>query len=340
MTLRSSVRGFGRVFLLPLVALVVMTLPGTTNASSAPASLLPGAAAPSTPPQLSETPILLEVSLGDLVRAAGPDLYAMAADAPGITPFSRSQIVSVYGYPGICFMGELGCHETPAAAFARARELAAAHDAVNGDREVRAAVHLIVAVAQPHPGPFGTYLAWMDDETIHEWVEAAREARALLFLDVQIGWSDPLREVRRLDAVLREPFVHVALDPEFATREKGLPPGEAIGSVNARQVNEVQAYLADLVHEAALPSKVLVLHQFQPGMLPEKAAYTDTPEVELTIDMDGFGGADAKISGYEAYARVGSDRAAFKLFFHWDVPLLTPAQIQALPHPPDYVIYQ
>ncbi|MGE3858194.1 MAG: hypothetical protein AB7G21_14665, partial [Dehalococcoidia bacterium] len=237
-------------------------------------------------------------------------------------------------------MGELGCHDSPAAAIARARELAAAHDAANGPREVRAAVHQIVAVAQPRPGPCGTYLAWMGDETIAEWVDAAREADVLLFLDVQIGWSDPLREVRRLDAVLREPFVHLALDPEFATRGKGLPPGEAIGTVSAAQVNEVQAYLADLVHEAALPSKVLVLHQFKPGMLTDKAAYADTPEVELTIDMDGFGGADAKLSGYEAYARVGSDRAAFKLFFHWDTPLLTPEQIQALPHPPDYVIYQ
>jgi hypothetical protein len=157
---------------------------------------------------------------------------------------------------------------------------------------------------------------------------------------VQIGWSDPLLVVRRLDEMLREPFVHLALDPEFATREKGLPPGEAIGTVNARQVNEVQVYLASLVHEYALPAKVLVLHQFKPGMLPDKHAYADTPEVELTIDMDGFGGAEGKISGYEAYARVGSDRAAFKLFFHWDVPLITPEQRQALPHPPDYVIYQ
>ncbi|MGE3857957.1 MAG: hypothetical protein AB7G21_13450, partial [Dehalococcoidia bacterium] len=81
-----------------------MTLPGTTSASSAPASTLPADAA-SAPPQLSEVPILLQVSLGDLVRAAGPDLYALAADVPGLSPFRRAQIVSVYGYPGICFMG-------------------------------------------------------------------------------------------------------------------------------------------------------------------------------------------------------------------------------------------
>lgn len=316
--------------------LVVMTLPGTTSASSAPASLPTTAEAA---PQALETPILLEVSLPDLLRAAVPDDY-VAAVPPAASPFEGAQVVSVYGYPGICFMGELGCHADPSDAITKARDLARAHDAANGDRAVRPAVHLIVAVAQPHPGPDGSYLQWMSDETIREWVEAARRERVLLFLDVQIGWSDPLREVRRLDAALREPFVHLALDPEFATREKGLPPGEAIGTVSAAQVNAVQGYLAAPVREHGLPRKALVLHQFKPGMLTDKPRYADTPEVDLTIDMDGFGTPEAKLSGYDAYARVGSERTAFKLFFHWDVPLLTPERLQALPQPPDYVIYQ
>ena len=107
--------------------------------------------------------------------------------------------------------------------------------------------------------------------------------------------------------MLREPFVHLALDPEFATRAKALPPGDAIGTVDAPAVNGVQAYLAGIVHEHVLPPKVLVLHQFQPGMLTNKAHYLDVPEVGITVDMDGFGGAKAKISGYEAYARVGTE---------------------------------
>ncbi len=316
-----------------------MTLPGTTSASSAPASL-PGAPRTELAPEGLDAPILLEVSLPDLLRAAVPEAYAFATGAPGLSPFDRAQIVSVYGYPGICSMGELGCHASPSAVVARARELARDLDAANGDRGVRAAVHLIVAVAQPHPGPDGTYLQRMPRETIDEWVEAARRESVLLFLDVQIGWSDPLREVRRLEPLLREPFVHLALDPEFATRAKALPPGDAIGTMSATQVNEVQAYLGGLVRERSLPPKVLVLHQFKPGMLTDKPLYADYPEVEVTIDMDGFGTPEAKLSGYDAYARVGSDRAAFKLFFHWDVPMLTPAQLAALPHPPDYLIYQ
>lgn len=334
--MRRTAPGFG-LFLIPLAVLVVMTLPGTTSASSAPAPL---PATEERGPQLGDAPILLAVSLADLLLAAVPESYAAAGVAAGASPYDNAQIVSVYGFPGICFMGELGCHAAPEGAVAAARRRAAAHDAVNGDRGVLPALHLIVAVAQPHPGADGTYLQWMPQATIREWVEVARRERVLLFLDVQIGWSDPLLEVRRLDALLREPFVHLALDPEFATRAKALPPGDAIGSVTAAEVNQVQAYLAALVAEHRLPRKVLVLHQFQPGMLPDKALYADYPEVEVTVDMDGFGGPEAKISGYEAYALVGSERAGFKLFFHWDEPLITPAQMEAFATPPDYVIYQ
>ena len=283
-------------------------------------------------------PILLDHSLPDLLLAAIPGDWSPLA-APEDTGAGRAQVVSVYGFPGVCSMGELGCHE-PEAAVQRARQLAAELDEANGDRAVLPAVHVIVAVAQPEPGPGGTYLAWMGEETIGEWVELARREQVLLFLDVQIGWSDVLADVRWLEPFLREPFVHLALDPEFATRAKQLPPGEAIGTVDAGQVNDVQSYLAGLVRSQALPPKMLVLHQFKPGMLTNKSRYLAFPEVDVTVDMDGFGGPEAKISGYEAYARVDSELSAFKLFFHWDEPVLTPAELQALPHPPDYVIYQ
>ena len=312
-----------------------MILPGTTSASSAPASLL---ASDGIVAQTAAAPILLDHSMAHLLLAAVPHGWA---PAPAVERWSsqRPQVVSVYGYPGICFMGELGC-DTPAAAVARARELAVAIDEANGERAAVPALHLIVAVAQPNPGPSGTYLAWMDEDTIHEWVELARREEVLLFLDVQIGWSDLSAGVRYLRPFLEEPFVHLALDPEFATRPKQLPPGEAIGTLDAVEVNLVQGMLADIVRTRALPPKMLVLHQFKPGMLTNKSSYVDYPEIDLTIDMDGFGGPEAKISGYDAYARVDSELAAFKLFFHWDVPVITPAQLQALPHPPDYVIYQ
>ncbi|MCY4456309.1 MAG: hypothetical protein OXC56_08385 [Chloroflexi bacterium] len=274
-----------------------------------------------------------------------------AAIAPGaqVTPsggplqpsiFERAQVVSFYGYPGVGVMGELGLH-TPAGAAEAIKRLAAEYDALNGPREVLPALHLIVAVAQRHPGNDGLYLQRMDDELLNEYVEAARDAGILLFVDVQIGWSNTLTEVMILEDVLREPFVHLALDPEFATRSKGTAPGVSIGTLGSADLNAVQHYLAGLVREHDLPPKVLVVHQFLNSMLEGVDHYDDVPEVEVTIDMDGWGNPYVKLTKYDLYAVSDySERAAIKLFYHWDVPLLTPARLLSLENPPDLVIYQ
>ena len=168
----------------------------------------------------------------------------------------------------------------------------------------------------------------------------AREHGLLLFLDVQVGWADALAEARRFADALAEPFVHLALDPEFATRAQGLPPGVVIGSLDAGQVNEVQRYLALLVRGRGLPPKLLVLHQFLDEMLPTPEEYLALPEVELTVDMDGYGPDAVKLEYYDRFALAPhAERSAIKLFYDWDAPLLTPERLLALDRPPDLVIY-
>lgn len=250
------------------------------------------------------------------------------------------QIVSFYGHPDVRAMGVLG-HGTLAEVAIDIAAWAERYDELNGPRSAVGAYHLIVGVAQTWPTPEGDWLRHLEHERIAEYVEAAREHGLLLFLDTQIGWSDPLSEVRLLERFLREPFVHVALDPEFATEHLGVGPGLAIGSVTAEQVNEVQAYLAAIVREEGLPPKILMVHQFTDWMLLDRDSVEDYPEVELSIDMDGFGLAPIKVHGYERWALAApSERPAFKLFFDQDTPAMTPEEVQALDHPPDIVIYQ
>ena len=250
-------------------------------------------------------------------------------------------VVSVYGHPGFCVMGELGCHTDPGDAVQAARSLAEQYDALNGDQPTIAALHLIVDVAQANPGRDGAYLVQMPLEAIAGWVEVARDERILLFLDIQIGWGDMFEHVVRLEPFLSEPFVHLAIDPEFATKSRGGRPGEVIGTLAADEVNRVQHYLRDLVVRTEGPSKVLVLHQFMASMLTRPHEIETVDGVEVVVDMDGWGPPHPKIAGYEAYALAPySARPAFKLFNHWDEPLMTPAEVMGMSTPPAYVIYQ
>lgn len=274
------------------------------------------------------------------VLSTTPVAWSLPPASAGTSIFATGQVVSYYGFPGIPTMGILGEY-TPDEAMRQAVAQAAVYDALNGDRTVTPALHLITAVAQASPGFDGTYLGRLPLSTVQAYADAAAAQGGLLIIDIQIGWSNPLTEVRGYEEALLLPHVHVALDPEFATIRKGDPPGEAIGSVTGDEVNAVQQYLSDLVRTHNLPPKTLVVHQFRWDMILDPYRMAAYPGVDLVIDMDGWGYQDAKLGGYEAYARAPyAPRPGFKLFFRWDIPLLTPEQIQALPRPPDLIIYQ
>ncbi|TAJ18189.1 MAG: hypothetical protein EPO65_09475 [Dehalococcoidia bacterium] len=323
--------GFGLLAASLLVAFVVAALPGTTSALGAPAPLTSTSDGPA--------PMSLPVSSLDVTRRAPP------LRTPSY--FAQGPVVSVYGHPGICFMGELGCHDV-GGAITRARELAAQYDSRRAGAEVNAvpayaipALHLIVDVAQATAQADGSYLMRTPTEDVREYVEAARAAGVLLFLDLQVGWTDPLSGVTRLEEFLREPFVHVGLDPEFATQPYRRAPGSVIGTLDVTQVRPVQAYLARLALEHNLPPKILVMHQFTPEMLVGMANLEASPDVDVVVDMDGFGGQPEKLGGYHRYARAPyAEYSGFKLFFHWDTPLFTPKQLMDLDGPPHYIVYQ
>jgi hypothetical protein len=62
----------------------------------------------------------------------------------------------------------------------------------------------------------------------------------LLILDTQIGWGDAVEQARHFERYLRLPFVHLALDPEFATAASRGVPGSVIGTLDATAINAVQ----------------------------------------------------------------------------------------------------
>ena len=273
-----------------------------------------------------------------LYAGTQPGFWTYSSPVPIIPEWP--QIVAFYGHPGVRSMGVLG-HGTPAEVAGEIAEWTERYDRLNGPRGAVGAYHLITGVAQANPTSDGTWLYRLPDDRIATYVEAAREHGMLLFIDNQIGWSDPLSEVKLLEEFLREPFVHMALDPEFATEPLGVRPGRAIGGITGAQVNEVLLYLSQLVAREGLPPKILMVHQFADRMLHDREVIVAQPGVELSIDMDGIGSPRAKLYGYGLYAITEpSQLPAFKLFFGQDNPLISPEDVLAIDPVPDVIIYQ
>jgi hypothetical protein len=149
--------------------------------------------------------------------------------------------------------------------------------------------------------------------------------------------------VRKLEPFLKEPDVGLAMDPEWRMGPKQVP-NEVIGHVRAAEVNRVTEYVSRLVEENGLPDKLMVIHQFTPDMIRQRATLAERPGIDLVLNADGFGGAADKRLRYRQLApEAGSPFfRGFKLFYEEDTgPLMTPRQVLGLkPGPVDFVVYE
>lgn len=295
----------------------VLVIPGVDGALPDPA-LLPLVRAEGVP---TDTVI---VPRGTITER----MTTLARGIDGASPFYGTTWLTYYGRPNIPQMGILGEFDieelTP-----RLRVEATAYDRANGDAlTVMPAFHLVYGMATKAAGEDNSHLAFMDDTTVISYIEAAEVEGWNVILDVQIGALEPSASITRALKFLKYPNVHLAIDPEFAMAHPGqVWPGNPIGYVTAAQVNRVQAIVNAYVQVLKLPGpRILLVHQFQDTMIvePEKLDTTAYPHVALTLSVDGWGGPWGKISKYNALVTRDSPFTAFKLFYRWDEPLLTP----------------
>src|SRR5690606_12096570 len=138
------------------------------------------------------------------------------------------------------------------------------------DEPVVPALEIITTIASASPGPAGDYSRRTPVTELRGWVDAAAEAGLYVVLDLQPGHTDFLTQAKEYQELLREAHVGLALEPQWR-----LAPGQRhmvnIGSVDAAEVNQVIAWLADLTAEHRLPQKLLILHQFQLRMITNRA---------------------------------------------------------------------
>lgn len=203
------------------------------------------------------------------------------------------------------------------------------------------ALHYIASTAQPSPGKDGMYRYRMPAAEIEKVIGWAREINGLTFLDIQTGHSTVKAEVSVLEKYLAMPNIHLGIDPEYSMKNGGVPC-TSIGTFDAEDVNDAIDILVKIVQENQLPPKILVVHRFTNGMVTNYKKIKLVPEVQVVMDMDGFGGKSLKLNSYKTVIYLEPVQfAGFKLFYKIDKPVMyTPKELMKMKPIPVYIQYQ
>lgn len=317
------------LFLLLLVLLALLAVAWDAGYRSAGPGL-PEAAAETLVPAPSPAPSAPSASPSPPASAA-----PAAPPAPSVTtlPGGRTGVfdgnhflVAYYGTAGTDALGVLG-ERPPERAEAAVRR--AARPFSRPGQPIQPVYELIVTVADAQPGPDGDYSHDIARADVERYIAAARAHGVLLLLDIQPGRSDFLTVARQWEWALRDPYVGLALDPEWRMARNQVP-GRTIGHVRAAEVNRTSAWLADLVRRERLPQKLFVLHQFRTSMLPDVERIESRPGLASVQHVDGFGTRGQKLATYRAVAHPAKFTMGLKLFYDEDVRRMGSAAVHAI----------
>lgn len=262
---------------------------------------------------------------------------------PGaILPFNR--VVAYYGNLYSKRMGILG--ELPKDSMIKKLNAEVKKwQAAEPDLPVIPALHYIAVTAQQAPGKDGKFRLRMPTHQIDTILNWSEEIRSLVFVDIQVGHSTLAAELVPLEKYLSMPRVHLGIDPEFAM-PPGVAPGKKIGSFDAADINTAIDFLAALVKQHNLPPKILVVHRFTQGMVKNYQQIKSVPEVQVVIDMDGWGDKVLKKSTWLRYIyKEPVQFTGFKIFYKNDTKrdvkhLYQPEELVQFTPKPVYIQYQ
>jgi hypothetical protein len=207
------------------------------------------------------------------------------------------------------------------------------------------ALHYIAITAQGSPGQAKKYRLRMPFTEIDKVIKMAQKINALVFLDIQVGLSTVQQEVPEFEKYLKMPHVHFGIDPEFSMKG-GQVPGKVVGTYDASDINYVTEYLAKLVKENNLPPKILVVHRFTQKGVTNYKNIKLRPEVQVVMDMDGWGHHARKINTYRSFiAPEPVQFTGFKIFYKNDLRepnshIMAPEEVLRLRPQPVYIQYQ
>lgn len=207
------------------------------------------------------------------------------------------------------------------------------------------AIDYIAVTAQASAGTDGMYRARMPHSEIDKALDMANKVKGLLVLDIQVGKSTLQKELPPLESYLKLPNVELAIDPEFSMKGSA-PPGRVIGTHNAADINYAITFLSQIVKANNLPPKILVVHRFTEDMVTGYKNIKPTPQVQVVMQMDGWGFPEKKINTYRAVITSEPVQfTGFKIFYHNDLRppstrLITPKEVLDLTPSPSFIQYQ
>lgn len=209
-------------------------------------------------------------------------------------------------------------------------------------------LHYIAVTAQGAAGKDGKWRYRMPHHQIDTMLNWAKEINAIVFIDVQIGLSTLQDEIPLFEKYLSMPNVHLGIDPEFAMNGKGgARPGSVIGTMDAKDINWVSEYLAGLVKKNNLPPKIFMVHRFTKGMVTNSKDIQLRPEIQIVMDMDGWGPPELKKGTYRHWiVNEPVQFTGFKLFYVNDTEksglkeMMSRESLLGLKPKPIYIQYQ
>ncbi len=267
---------------------------------------------------------------------------AVYPSAGALLPFNR--IIAYYGNLYSTKMGVLGEYKEDEM-LRRLDVEVKKWETADPTTPVIPALHYIAVVAQGSEGKDGKYRARMPFTEIDKVLKIAEKINAIVFLDIQVGFSDLQTEVPLLEKYLKLPNVHLGVDPEFSMKT-GIRPGKVVGTLDATDINFSANYLAKIVKENNLTPKILVVHRYTQKMLTNYQNIKPLENVQIVMHMDGWGGAAKKKNTYKQFVyKEPVQFTGFKLFYKNDVlepgtSLMTPNDLLKLNPQPSYIQFQ
>jgi hypothetical protein len=288
--------------------------------------------------------------------APTPTATPVPFDPSAGAPLPNNRIVAAYGIVG----GE--DVNGPASTFGmldsflpQLQDLGKQYAALDPTHPVLLGIDLVVNTIQPCSSFPQWCASFPDDQTMQAYVDYCKQHNLLLFFDLQLG-TEPVADAvtkQILPYLQKYSFTELALDTEFHFPNNAQGYADAagypccLGWMNADEINWASNELAQVSLQNHLPRKVLVIHEWNSGVLPDKGNIKLNANVSIVLQSDGFGTVDEKLGDYSIFVQQQLiEYGGYKLFLTHpdggarDIPLQSPQDVMQVFPQPLFISYQ